>query len=80
MLSRRRFATATATVAIALVGTVIVPSAASASTHHSTGRAGKATPNGTSWTHTKPGGTSWTHRTPGGTAWTVRTPAGTAWT
>ena len=78
MLSRRRLAHTTATLALALVATVLVPSVASAATqpHH----AGKASPNGTSWTHAKPGGTAWTHVTPGGTAWTQVAPAGTSWT
>jgi hypothetical protein len=73
MLSRRRFAHATATIAIALIGSVMVPSVASASTH-------RAAPHGTSWTKAKPHGTSWTINKPGGTAWTVQLPAGTAWT
>jgi hypothetical protein len=88
MMSRRRLAHTTATLALALVGTVMVPSAAFASTshHHTTKPSPKGTswtqvkPGGTSWTQTKPGGTTWTHTKPGGTAWTVQKPAGTAWT
>jgi hypothetical protein len=88
MLSRRRLAHTTATLALALLGTVAVPSVASASTlhHHGAKAAPKGTswshvkPGGTAWTHVKPGGTSWTHAKPGGTSWTVAKPAGTAWT
>jgi hypothetical protein len=78
MLSRRRLAHTTATLALALVGTVMVPSVASASTGHH--HASKHSPKGSSWSHVKPGGTSWTQTKPGGTAWTHAKPGGTAWT
>ena len=74
MMSRRRLAHTTATVALALVGTVLVPSVASAATPH------HAKPAGTSWTHVAPNGTSWTHNKPGGTSWTHTKPSGTSWT
>ncbi len=73
----RRLATATATVALALIGSAAVPSVASAATVHN---AAKVVPNGTSWTHTQPGGTSWTHVKPGGTSWTGTSWTGTSWT
>jgi hypothetical protein len=67
----RRLVTATATVALAFIGTAAVPSIASASTLHT---------HGVSWTHVKPAGSAWTHVKPAGSAWTHVKPTGTSWT